>query len=232
MNNRTINHIIQIGVGLSELSIDLPEELRNDSNFKVRGLALIGHPHPLLGGTKDNKVAQTLAKTFNLLGYVTVRPNFRGVGQSEGAFDEGMGEVDDMEQILGWMQSPDSWRQFANIAEQSWHFDVNKLPVSLAGFSFGSFVNSNLTQRLISQGRDPERLVLVGSAAGKWNMPQIPKNTIVIHGEVDETIQLGAVFEWLKDQEIVAHVIPGADHFFHRKLHLIRDTVISLWHDK
>ena len=61
---------------------------------------------------------------------------------------------------------------------------------------------------------------------------QIPKNTIVIHGEVDETIQLGAVFEWLKDQEIVAHVIPGADHFFHRKLHLIRDTVISLWHDK
>jgi uncharacterized protein len=232
MNNRTIHHLISIGIGNAELSIDLPEELRTDPTFMVNGLALIGHPHPLMGGTKDNKVAQTLAKTFNLLGYVSVRPNFRGVGQSQGTFDDGVGEVDDMQQILSWMQSADSWKGFTELSDQTWHHTVEQLPISLAGFSFGSYVNSNLTQRLIGLGRGPERLVLIGSAAGKWNMPQIPRNSIVIHGEVDETIFLSTVFAWLKEQDIVVHVIPGADHFFHRKLHLIRDTVINLWHDK
>ena len=60
-------------------------------------------------------------------------------------------------------------------------------------------------------------------------MPQIPSNTIVIHGELDDTIPLKAVFDWLRKQEIVVHIIPDADHFFHRKLHLIRDTIIGLW---
>ena len=232
MNNRTLNHIINIRIGVYELSIDLPEELKTNSSFDVKGLALIGHPHPLLGGSKDNKVAQTLAKAFNMLGYVSVRPNFRGVGQSQGSFDDGVGEIDDMEQVLDWMQAPNSWREFPGLADQTWHHQADKLPVALAGFSFGSFVNSNLTKRLIEQGRGPERLVLVGSAAGKWEMPEIPSDSIVIHGEVDETIPLSAVFEWLKDRDVVVHVIPGADHFFHRKLHLIRDTVISLWHDR
>jgi uncharacterized protein len=232
MNNRTINHLIHIGVGASEVSIDLPEELQNNPEFKLRGLALIGHPHPLLGGSMDNKVAQTLAKTFNLLGYVSVRPNFRGVGQSQGVFDDGVGEIDDLEQILEWMQNPSSWKELIATSTHAWTGEVENLPVVLAGFSFGSFVNSNLTQRLTDKGRAPERLVLIGSAAGKWDMPDIPKNTIVIHGEVDETIPLQEVFDWLKEQEVVVHVIPGADHFFHRKLHMIRDTVIGLWHAK
>jgi hypothetical protein len=232
MNNRTILHLIHIGVGASEVSIDFPEELQNNPEFKLSGLALIGHPHPLLGGSMDNKVAQTLAKTFNMLGYVCVRPNFRGVGQSQGSFDDGVGEIDDLEQILEWMQSPNSWKELTTISTHAWTGEVENLPVVLAGFSFGSFVNSNLTQRLINKGRAPERLILIGSAAGKWDMPDIPKNTIVIHGEVDETIPLQAVFDWLKEQEVVVHVIPGADHFFHRKLHLIRDTVIGLWHAK
>jgi len=232
MNNRTMRHLIHIGVGASEVSIDLPEELQNNPEFKPRGLALIGHPHPLLGGSMDNKVAQTLAKTFNLLGYVSVRPNFRGVGQSQGVFDDGVGEIDDLEQILEWMQNPSSWKELITTSTHDWTTEVENLPVVLAGFSFGSFVNSNLTQRLTNKGRAPERLVLIGSAAGKWDMPDIPKNAIVIHGEVDETIPLQAVFDWLKEQEVVVHVIPGADHFFHRKLHLIRDTVMGLWHAK
>jgi hypothetical protein len=177
----------------------------------------------------DNKVAQTLAKTMTMLGYVSVRPNFRGVGQSEGTFDDGIGEIDDLEQILVWMQKPSSWLELLGEQENAWYQEVHSMPFVLAGFSFGSYVNSNLAQRLINQGKSPYRLVLVGSAAGKWDMPNIPHNTIVIHGELDETIPLKAVFEWLVSQETVVHVIPGADHFFHRKLHLIRDTVISLW---
>jgi len=224
-----MRHTISISVGLSELSIDFPEELLRDYTFEVQGLALIGHPHPLLGGSMDNKVAQTLAKTMTMLGYVSVRPNFRGVGQSEGTFDDGIGEIDDLEQILVWMQKPSSWLELLGEQENAWYQEVHSMPFVLAGFSFGSYVNSNLAQRLINQGKSPYRLVLVGSAAGKWDMPNIPHNTIVIHGELDETIPLKAVFEWLVSQETVVHVIPGADHFFHRKLHLIRDTVISLW---
>lgn len=227
-----MRHTISISVGLSELSIDFPEELLRDHTFELRGLALIGHPHPLLGGSMDNKVAQTLAKTMTMLGYVSVRPNFRGVGQSEGTFDDGVGEIDDLEQILAWMQKPSSWLELLGEQENAWYQDVHSMPFVLAGFSFGSYVNSNLAQRLINQGKSPYRLVLVGSAAGKWDMPNIPPNTIVIHGELDETIPLKAVFEWLMSQETVIHVIPGADHFFHRKLHLIRDTVISLWDAK
>lgn len=227
-----MRHTIRISVGLSELSIDFPEELLRDHTFELRGLALIGHPHPLLGGSMDNKVAQTLAKTMTMLGYVSVRPNFRGVGQSEGTFDDGVGEIDDLEQILLWMQKPSSWLELLGEQENAWYQDVHSMPFVLAGFSFGSYVNSNLAQRLINQGKSPYRLVLVGSAAGKWDMPNIPPNTIVIHGELDETIPLKAVFEWLMSQETVIHVIPGADHFFHRKLHLIRDTVISLWDAK
>jgi len=229
MNSRTLHHTIRINVGLSELSIDFPEELLLDHAFQVRGLALIGHPHPLLGGSMDNKVAQTLAKTMTMLGYVSVRPNFRGVGQSEGTFDDGIGETDDLEQVLAWMQNPGAWLELLGSQDHTWYQEVHRMPFVLAGFSFGSYVNSNLAQRLINQGKSPYRVVLVGSAAGKWDMPLIPPNTIVIHGELDETIPLQAVFEWLLPQEIVVHVIPGADHFFHRKLHMIRDTVIGLW---
>jgi hypothetical protein len=229
MNSRTIHHLIKISIGNSEVSIDLPDELKNDSSYPVRGIALIGHPHPLMGGSKDNKVAQTLAKSFNLLGYVCVRPNFRGVGLSEGVFNDGIGEVDDMEQILQWMQTPSSWTEIPLFASQAWVNHVAQLPYVLAGFSFGSYVNSQLTQRLNARNVGPERLVLVGSAAGKWDMPQIPTNSIVIHGELDETITLQAVFDWVRSQEIVVHVIPDADHFFHRKLHLIRDIILGLW---
>ncbi len=229
MNSRTIHHLIKISIGNSEVSIDLPDELKNDSSYPVRGIALIGHPHPLMGGSKDNKVAQTLAKSLNLLAYVCVRPNFRGVGLSEGVFNDGIGEVDDMEQILQWMQTPSSWTELPEFANHAWVNHAAQLPYVLAGFSFGSYVNSQLTQRLNARGARPERLILVGSAAGKWDMPQIPTNSILIHGELDETITLQAVFDWVRSQEIVVHVIPDADHFFHRKLHLIRDTILGLW---
>ena len=106
MNSRTkVIHIEGI-VGSMEMSIDLPDELKNDPNFAVRGLALVAHPHPLMGGTMDNKVAQTMARAFNQLGYVSVRPNFRGVGGTEGVHDDGVGELEDLLHVTDWMRTP------------------------------------------------------------------------------------------------------------------------------
>jgi alpha/beta superfamily hydrolase len=143
---------------------------------------------------------------------VTARFNFRGVGESEGAYDDGRGEVDDM-QVM-----------FDHMVEQ-----YPGLPVALTGFSFGTFVQAQLQQRLIAAGRPAERLVLVGTAAGKWPMPPVPADTILIHGELDDTITLQQVFDWARPLDIPVTVIPGADHFFHRKLVHIKNLVAQMW---
>jgi len=206
MNAHTQPFTISGAAGLLECALDLPAEA-------PRGLALVAHPHPLYGGTMDNKVAQTLARAFVALGYATVRMNFRGVGKSEGSHDEGRGETDDMELLLSHMQ-----QQYPD------------LPVALGGFSFGTFVQAQLQQRLGAQGRPAERLVLVGSAAGKWAMPEVPANTMLIHGELDETIPLQNVFTWARPQDLPVYVVTGADHFFHRKLQHIKNFIVEMWH--
>ena len=229
MNSRTkVIHIDGI-VGAIEMSIDLPDELKNDPSFAVRGLALVAHPHPLLGGTMDNKVAQTMARAFNQLGYVSVRPNFRGVGGTAGIHDHGVGELGDLLHVTEWMQTPSSWSQFEATAHQTWVNAANTLPLVVSGFSFGSFVGSHLVQRLAELGRPAERLVMVGSAAGKWTLAPVPADTILIHGELDETILLKNVFDWALPQELIVQVVPGADHFFHRRLHCIRNIITSAW---
>jgi len=229
MNSRTKIIHIQGIVGSIEMSIDLPDELKNDPTFAIRGLALVAHPHPLMGGTMDNKVAQTMARAFNQLGYVSVRPNFRGVGATEGVHDDGNGELDDLQHVADWMQTPSSWSAFEVTANQSWVANANSLPLVISGFSFGSFVGSHLVQRLADLGRPAERLVMVGSAAGKWTLAQVPVDTILIHGELDETIPLIDVLDWARPQELTVQVVPGADHFFHRRLHCIRNIITSAW---
>jgi hypothetical protein len=182
-----------------------------------------------MGGTMDNKVAQTMARAFNQLGYVSVRPNFRGVGATEGVHDDGNGELDDLQHVADWMQTPSSWSAFEVTANQSWVANANSLPLVISGFSFGSFVGSHLVQRLADLGRPAERLVMVGSAAGKWTLAQVPVDTILIHGELDETIPLIDVLDWARPQELTVQVVPGADHFFHRRLHCIRNIITSAW---
>ena len=191
--------------GKMQCLLDLPEGA-------PRGIALVAHPHPLYGGTMENKVAQTLARTFVTLGYAAARFNFRGVGESEGVHDEGRGEVDDMAVMYDHMREkyPD-------------------LPITLTGFSFGTFVQAQFALRLAAEGRPAERLVLVGTAAGKWPMPQVPEDTILIHGELDDTITLKEVFDWARPLDLPVTVITGADHFFHRKLGHIKNLVIQLW---
>jgi alpha/beta superfamily hydrolase len=205
MNKNAEKFTLAGGAGQMEGLIDHPAGA-------PRGVALVAHPHPLYGGTMDNKVAVTLARTFVNLGYVTARINFRGVGASEGVHDHGIGETDDMAILHRHMTDK-----------------YPGLPVALSGFSFGTFVQSQLQQRLIAAGTPAERLVLVGSAAGKWAMPQIPADTILIHGELDETIPLKDVLDWARPQDIPVIVIPGADHFFHRKLQHIKSWVSQLW---
>jgi len=191
--------------GKMQCLLDLPEG-------EPRGVALVAHPHPLYGGTMENKVAQTLARTFVTLGYAAARFNFRGVGESEGVHDEGRGEVDDMAVM------------YAHMREK-----YPGLPIALTGFSFGTFVQAQFALRLAAEGRPAERLVLVGTAAGKWPMPQVPEDTILIHGELDDTITLQEVYDWARPLDLPVTVITGADHFFHRKLGHIKNLVIQLW---
>lgn len=194
------------------------EVLAERPDHAPRALALIGHPHPLFGGTKDNKVAQTLARTFVGLGYVTVRLNFRGVGKTEGTHDNGIGEQDDMLAVLDWMRT-----------QTEWSADVATLPLALGGFSFGSFVVSQVARRLAEAGTPAERLALVGTATSRWDVAPVPADTIIIHGEQDDTVPLIDVLNWARPQELPVIVIPGADHFFHRKLHLIRQLITGAW---
>jgi alpha/beta superfamily hydrolase len=205
MNKNSQKFTLTGHAGNMECLLDLPDG-------EPRGIALVAHPHPLYGGTMDNKVAATLARTFVALGYVAARFNFRGVGDSEGVHDDGRGEVDDMAVMMAHMQE-----QYPG------------LPVALAGFSFGTFVQAQFQQRLIAEGRPAERLVLIGTAAGKWPMPEVPADSILIHGELDDTITLQQVFDWARPQDLPVLVIPGADHFFHRKLGHIKNFVIQLW---
>ena len=229
MNSRTKVIHIEGLVGAMEMSIDLPDELKSDPSFVVRGLVLVAHPHPLMGGTMDNKVAQTIARSFNQLGYVSVRPNFRGVGGTAGVHDDGVGELEDLLHVTDWMRTPSSWSQFDATANQAWVASSNMLPLVVSGFSFGSFVGSHLVQRLADLGRPAERLVMVGSAAGKWTLAPVPGDTILIHGELDETIPLIDVLDWARPQELTVQVVPGADHFFHRRLHCIRNIITGAW---
>ena len=229
MNSRTKVMNIEGVVGQIEISIDLPDELKNNPEFVVRGLALVAHPHPLMGGTKDNKVVQTMARAFNQLGYVSVRPNFRGVGGTAGVHDHGAGEMADLLHLTHWMRNPPSWVQYEGTRHHQWISLANALPLVVSGFSFGSFVGTHLVQRLAELGNPAERLVMVGSAAGKWELAPVPADTILIHGEVDETIPLTDVFDWARLQELTVQVVPGADHFFHRKLHCIRNIITSAW---
>lgn len=193
--------------GRIEVALDVPAH-------SPKGLAFIGHPHPLYGGTLENKVAATLARAFAALGWLAVRPNFRGVGRSEGTHDHGQGETDDFVHVI---EAAPRWVSDFALADG--------LPLALAGFSFGSFVAARAAARLAERGRAPNHLVLVGAAAGKWDMPAVPPNTLLIHGEHDETIALADVFEWARPQSLPVVVLPGTDHFFHRRLSLLKRLV-------
>lgn len=188
--------------GQIELAIDRPD-------LESRGTAVIAHPHPLHGGTLTNKVVQTLARACVLAGWTAVRFNFRGVGASEGAYDEGRGELEDL---------------LAVVAAQA-----GEGPLCLAGFSFGAFVTSHAAASLHAS-RDIQRLVLIGTAASRFDVAPVPAElharTLVVHGEQDDTVPLPSVMEWARPQVLPVLVVPGGGHFFHGQLPLLRELVL------
>jgi len=199
--------------GRIETLIDTP-----DSGVVPRGIALAAHPHPLHGGTLDNKVVQTLARTFAELGYVALRPNFRGVGETEGTHDKGEGETADMLSVLDYAQQR-----------------YGALPVVLAGFSFGAWVQTLVGRQLTARGTPPERMVLVGLAVGRitndrsYETGDVPANTLLIHGDQDEIVPIANVLAWAGTQQLQVKVIAEADHFFHRKLGEIKAIIKTQW---
>jgi alpha/beta superfamily hydrolase len=191
-----------------------------------RGIALIAHPHPLFGGTADNKVVTTLARAFREQGCITLRPHFRGVGDSEGEHDHGDAETEDLLALHDWARA-----RYADVLADN----GTPLPLYLAGFSFGAYVTTRLAKRLAAAGDPAKWLVLVGTAAGfvegmrHYETEAVGPDTLVIHGSEDETVRLDNVLAWAKPLEIPVVVVPGADHFFHRRLHLIRNIIHRAW---
>lgn len=178
------------------------------------GIVIVAHPHPLFGGNADNKVVTTLARAFRDMGCNALRPNFRGVGGSTGTHDDGVGETDDMYAVFLYAQ-----HRFGPV------------PVYLTGFSFGAYVATKLAKRLADEGQPAQRLVLVGTAAGhvsgarSYETSAVAPDTIVIHGGKDDTVPLQNVLDWAEPLDLPVVVIPGADHFFHRRLHIIRSII-------
>ena len=196
MRASTRREFVAGAAGRIECAVDKPEGA-------ARGVALIAHPHPLFGGSLDNKVVQTLARAFVELGYEAWRPNFRGVGETEGVHDEGRGELDDLQGVLNAIKTD---------------------KFILAGFSFGASLAAQLAAQ-VSDKAPPQWLVLVGVGITRIMAPAVPAGTLVIHGENDDTVPLAAVLDWARPQELPVVVVPGADHFFHRKLHILRALV-------
>lgn len=202
MNFHTRVFTIDGPAGALEVALDSPGGV-------TKGMAVVAHPHPLFGGTMTNKVVQTLARSLVQSGWSSVRFNFRGVGRSEGVHDDGRGELDDLLAVID-SQAPTG-------------------PICLAGFSFGAFVTSHAVQRLHGQ-RDISRLMLVGTAASRFSVAAIPPElhdrTLVVHGEVDDTVPLQAVLDWARPQHLPVTVVPGVEHFFHGQLPLLKALAI------
>jgi alpha/beta superfamily hydrolase len=206
MNANTQRRQVPGPAGSLEIAVDSPP-----ADVPVRGVAVVCHPHPQHGGTLDNKVAQMLARSFVQLGYRAVRFNFRGVGASEGRWDEGRGEIDDALAVIAGERDA-------------------ALPLALAGFSFGAYVASQAARRLADEGAAAERLVLVGPATQNFEVAPVPADTIVVHGESDEVVPLQATLDWARPQHLPVIVIPGVGHFFHGQLTLLKSIVVRAWH--
>ena len=204
MNAQTQKSVIQGAAGAIELALDKPV-----GDAASKGVVVIAHPHPLFGGTMDNKVVQTLARAFTQCGWTAVRFNFRGVGGTAGVHDEGRGELDDMLAVV------------ASSAPQG--------PLCLAGFSFGAFVTTHAFERL-NPTRQIDKLVLVGTSVSRSVAAPIDAashlKTLVVHGEQDDTVALAAVMDWARPQALPVTVVPGGGHFFHGQLPLLRNLVV------
>ena len=210
MIGRPASHTIDGPAGLLEVVIEEP------AHAPV-GLAVIAHPHPLQGGTLDNKVVHTLCRAFVLAGWRAVRFNFRGVGQSEGGWDEGRGETTDLLTVVAHHLTDPA---------------LKGRPLALAGFSFGGYVAAQAHARLSEAAANrpelvaPKQLVLISPATSRYEVPEVPAHTLVVEGEQDDVVPLASILDWARPQGLPVTVVPGTGHFFHGKLTVLREVVL------
>ena len=170
-----------------------------------RTIAVVAHPLPTMGGTMDNKVVTTLTKTFLELGFAALRFNFRGVGESAGSYDEGNGESLDAIAAANFMRG-----------------EFPGLPLVLAGFSFGAYVQARAADKL-----QPQQLVLIAPAVGRFAMPKVAANTLLVHGDQDEVVTLPELLDWARPQHLPVIVLAGAEHYFHGRLTQLKQIVLQ-----
>ncbi|MFW9594659.1 MAG: alpha/beta hydrolase [Macromonas sp.] len=203
MNIHTETVLMHGPAGVLELAIDRPATPRS-----AGGVAVVSHPHPLFGGTLHNKVVQTLTRACVQAGWTVVRHNFRGVGQSQGVHDHGVGEATDLLAVIQ-AQAPTG-------------------PLVLAGFSFGAFVTCQALAQLqaLPTPRTPDKILLVGTATSRFQVapiaPELHDRTLVVHGEHDDTVPLASALDWARPQALPITVVPGVEHFFHGRLPLLK----------
>ena len=208
MNIKNYNQIFQGSAGNIEAMVDCPDNYDR--------LAIVCHPNPLFGGTNQNKVTATIARTLNQHGFCTIRPNFRGVKNSQGTHDQGVGEAQDMLLLI----------------EQAVLDYPTKWPVTLAGFSFGAFVMTHVINRLQQQNYPIDFMILAGVACGLFDCAEISGEPLIIHGEKDDIILMDSVFRWAEPQEHPTCVIAGAEHFFSGKLHVVKKVISKIINKK
>jgi hypothetical protein len=207
---QTKNQIFTGMAGRIDCALDWPEST-------LRGWALVLHPHPLQGGSRENKIATTLARACAQYGLGAVRPNFRGVGGSEGEFDHAVGETTDMLALVSQVRS---------------HYaQLNGLPWVLAGFSFGTAVAAQVYSSLLRAGDAnlPAALMLIGAAVQRFQGQEVdvPESTFMVHGEHDDIVPLSETLDWARPRGLPIVVILGASHFFHGKLLVLKQLVLA-----
>jgi len=195
--------------GAMEVLFDLPKRL-------PIGLAVVAHPQPLLGGHAMHKVPHLLARGLCDAGWLVARPNFRGVGRSEGKHDAGEGETDDLLALCTVLHEAYPGQRLA-----------------LVGFSFGAYVQARVASRLAERGAPAWRVVLAGMPFGevdggrRYDTPRDVADALVVHGENDERVPMRSVFDWARPKVHPVVVVPGADHFFSGRLPVLRALVLS-----
>jgi uncharacterized protein len=203
-----------VSVGAERLSIEGPagalEAVVEDTGVANLSYAIICHPHPLMGGTMDNKVVTTVGRSLRETGIPTLRFNFRGVGASGGTFDRGIGETADADAVAA--------------------FGARRWPgrsLVIGGFSFGGYVALRLAQK-----RTPRHLITVAPAIGLFDVsgftvPRCP--WLIVQGDADDVVDPGAVVDWVETLSPKPRlvVLPGVGHFFHGRLRELQDAVID-----
>lgn len=186
------------------------ESVLEDPGVPGSSYAVICHPHPLYGGTMDNKVVTTVARALHETGMPTLRFNFRGVGTSAGAFDRGDGETADADAVAEWGAARWPGRTLV-----------------IAGFSFGGYVALRLAQQ-----REPRYLITVAPAILSFEgqaarVPRCP--WLVIQGDADDVVDPAAVIAWVNGLSPKPRllILPGVGHFFHGRLQELREAVID-----